>query len=516
MLLFVIVCLNAGGLLLFRSNERSFDTSVRLALGASWQRLARRTVAETGVICLLGGTAGLLFALAAIRLLNRGGQLGELHFAAPVFLFGAAMTAVTTAVCALYPVLAVARTNPADALNAGGYQSTGSRGKQHWRRALVISQVAASTVLLAVGGLLLESYIRLLQEPLGFEAERVATMQISLPALRYQSESSRRIFYDRVLEKIRHTPGVTSASACTLLPFGYGESVQPFRIAGQPATSAPQFANVNRILPEFFHTLRIPLVAGRFLDARDRPGSEPAVLIDQRLARQYFPDGNPVGQQIELSPGSWFSIVGVVGNIRIAGLDVASRPMLYFSAVQMPVTDMSLLVKTSAAMDRLPAIVQDVVAKIDANQPVYDIASLESRIEHSLSTRHFVVWIVISFAAIGTAITAIGLYGLLSYSVSLRLREFGIRAAMGANPRDLAALVFRHGILLAVAGAPTGGLAAVFAARYLSSELYGVPTIDSLTWLSIGFVLAAISVLACIEPCWRASRTNPLALLKQN
>lgn len=257
-------------------------------------------------------------------------------------------------------------------------------------------------------------------------------------------------------------------------------------------------------------------MAGRFLDARDQPAGEPAALIDQRLARQYFADRNPVGQQIELSPGRQFSIVGVVGNIRVAGLDVASRPMLYFSAVQMPVTDMSLVVKTSAAMDRLPAIVQDIVAKIDASQPVYDIAPLGSRIEHSLSTRHFVVWIVISFAAIGTAITAIGLYGLLSYSVSLRLREFGIRAAMGANPRDLAALVFRHGILLALTGALTGGLTAVFAARYLSSELYGVRTTDSLTWLSIGFILAATSALACIAPSWRASRTNPLALLKQN
>jgi len=182
----------------------------------------------------------------------------------------------------------------------------------------------------------------------------------------------------------------------------------------------------------------------------------------------------------------------------------------------MPVTDMSLVVKTSVAMDRLPAIVQDIVAKIDPNQPVYDIASFESLLEHSLSTRHFVVWIVISFAAIGTAITAIGLYGLLSYSVSLRLREFGIRAAMGANPRDLAALVIRYGILLAATGALTGGLAAVFAARHLASELYGVRTTDSLTWLSIGFVLAATSALACIGPSWRASRTSPLALLKQN
>jgi putative ABC transport system permease protein len=159
---------------------------------------------------------------------------------------------------------------------------------------LVTIQVAASTILLVIGRLLLQSYARLVRTPLGFDAGRVMTMQISLPALRYPSESSRRIFYDRVLPAIRHIPGVTDASACTLLPFGYGETVQPFQIVGQPKTTAPQFADLNNVLPGFFHTLRIPLISGRYLDERDRPGSEPAVLIDQNLARQYFAHRNPL------------------------------------------------------------------------------------------------------------------------------------------------------------------------------------------------------------------------------
>ena len=447
MLLFAIVCLNTGSLLLLRSTERAFETSVRLALGAGWLRVVRQSLAEVAVICFLGGAAGLLIALAAMRFLSRSEQFGDLHFAAPVFAFGAALTVLTAAVCAVYPIWAVARSNPSDALNTGGHQRTGSRGKQYWRRALVTVQVAASTVLLAMGGLLLHSYAQLLQTPLGFDAERVMTMQISLPALRYPSESSRRIFYDTVRNEIRRVPGVTDASACTLLPFGYGESVQPFQIAGQPRTAAPQFADVNSVLPGFFHTLRIPLLAGRYLDERDRQGSEPAILIDRNLARQYFAGKNPLGQQIELSAGHRFSVVGVVGNIKVAGLDIANRPMIYFSAVQTPVTDMSVIVKTSRAMDRLPEIVQDIVAKVDSGQPVYDIAPLATRVDQSLSTRRFVVLLLISFAVTGTAITAIGLYGLLSYSVVIRRREFGIRAAVGAKPGDLAALVFRHGIL---------------------------------------------------------------------
>jgi len=374
MLLFAIVCLNAGSLLLLRSTERAFETSVRLAFGAGWLRVARQSLAEVSVICFLGGAAGLLIALAAMRFLNRSGQFGDLHFAAPVFAFGALMTILTTAFCALYPIWTVARTSPANALNAGGHQRTGSRGKQYWRRVLVTVQVAASTILLAMGGLLLRSYAELLQTPLGFDAERVTTMQISLPALRYPSEASRRIFYDTVRKEIRRIPGVTDASACTLLPFGYGETVQPFQIAGQLRTTAPQFADVNKVLPGFFHTLRIPLFAGRYLDERDRPGSEPVALIDQNLARRYFPGKNPLGQQIELSPGHRFSVAGVVGNIKVAGLDITNRPMLYFSAVQTPTTDMSIVVKTSQAMDRLPETVQDIVAKADSAQPVYDIA----------------------------------------------------------------------------------------------------------------------------------------------
>lgn len=515
MLLFAIMCLNVGSLFLLRSTERAFDISIRLALGASWLRAVRQSLAEVCVVCMFGGTAGLLIALAAVRFLSHSGQFGDLHFAAPVFTFGAVMTALATAFCAMYPIRAVARGNPSDALNTGGHQQTGSRATQYRRRMLVTMQVAASTVLLVVGGLLLESYVRLVQTPLGFDAERVTTMQISLPALRYPSESSRRLLYDTVLREVRRIPNVTDASACTLLPFGYGESVQPFRIAGQPGTTAPQFADVNRVLPDFFHTLRIPLLAGRYLDERDRLGSEPAALIDQNLARHYFAGKNPVGRQIELW-GRLFSVMGVVGNIKVAGLDVTSRPMLYFSAVQMPVTDMSVLVKTSSAMDRLPAIVQDIVAKVDADQPVYDIATLQSRIDRSLSTRRFVVQLLISFAAVGTAITAIGLYGLLSYSVVLRQREFGIRAAVGARPRDLAVLVFKHGILLVLIGAVAGSLTAVSAARYVASELYGVRVSDPITWASIALVLAITAGLACVSPSWRAARTNALALLKQN
>ncbi len=515
MVLFVIVCVNVGSLLLLRSAERAFETSVRLALGARWLHIARQSLIEVFAICTVGGCSGLLIALAAIRLLNRSGQFGDLHLVAPVFAFGAAMTILTTAFCAVYPIWAVTRSNPADALNTGGHQRTGARANQYWRRFLVAVQVAASTVLLALGGLLLHSYTQLLRVPLGFDADRVMTMQISLPPLRYPSAPSQRIFYESVLDRLARTPGVTDASACTLLPFGSGENVEPFQIVGKPGTKALQVADWNNVLPRFFQTLRIPLLAGRYLDKRDAPGTEPVVIIDRNMARKYFPGENPLGQQIELSTGRRFSIIGVVASIKRDGLDVSDQSTLYFSAAQIPVTDMSVIVKTSAAMTRLPEIVQDIVTKVDSDQPVYNVASLQSLVYRSLSARRFVVSLLVSFAAIGTAITAIGLYGLLSYSVVLRRREFGIRAAVGATPGDLAWLVFTHGILLVSIGATAGGFVALPGARYLSSELYAVRVSDPITWLSIAAVLAVSGTLACLAPSWRASHANALSLLKQ-
>jgi putative ABC transport system permease protein len=315
---------------------------------------------------------------------------------------------------------------------------------------LVIFQIAASTALLVVGGLLLHTYSRILQIPLGFEPDHVMTMQVSLPPLRYASESSRRTFYETALDRIRHAPGVRDASACSVLPFGYGENIEPFAVAGQPKGAVQQLASVSNVMPSFFETLEIPLLRGRSFEVMGAKGHEYTAIIDRNLADRYFPHQNAVGQQLQMGDRR-VSIIGVVGNVKIADLDVSETPMLYLNAEQMRRTDMSIVVKATST-DTVSEIVQSVVSQIDRDQPVYDFATLQSRIDASLSTRRFVAFLLASFSALGVVITAVGLYALLSYGILLRRQEFGIRSAVGATAGDIGLLVLGFGMRLVAIG----------------------------------------------------------------
>lgn len=513
LVLFLIVCLNASGLFVLRATQRSFEISVRLALGAGILRIARYAMFEAVAVCVIGACAAVFTAFAGVHLLNKSGEFGELGVSLPVLGFGVMMMLVAGTFCSAYPVWRAIRTNPADAINNAENHHTHSHTRQYVRRTLLIIQIAATTALLITGGLLLHTYTRLLATPLGFEADRITTMEVSLPPLRYRSDSSRRIFYETVVDRIRHLPGVSDASACTVVPFGYGENMQPFALANSPSKVAQQLAAVNIVLPDFFEALRIPLVTGRYISSSDVPGHEYAVVIDRNLADRYFPRQNAIGQQLRMGE-RLFSIVGIVGNIKIGGLDATEPPMLYLSGLQMPTTDMSILVKASRVTRHVPELVQSIVAQTDRDQPVYDIASLQNRIDASLSTRRLVVFLLTTFSAIAIVTTAIGLYGVLSYSVLLRGREFGIRSALGATPQDLGLLIFQSGMSVVILGGIFGNITAMFVAHYISAEIYDVRLGDALTWLSTTSMVLGIGVLACFAPSWRALTTNVMVMLK--
>jgi ABC-type antimicrobial peptide transport system permease subunit len=287
-----------------------------------------------------------------------------------------------------------------------------------------------------------------------------------------------------------------------------------FQPHGQ-ACSCACTLDFSNVLPDFFHTLRIPLLEGRHFGPADRDGSQPVTIINEAFAHRYFASENPLGKQIDIMHGPRFTVIGVAGNIKISGLDDVDEPMLYFSANQIPNTDLSVVIRSSGLVARLPEAVQDIVAKIDPEQPVYDIASLRSRVDHSLATKKFVISLLAIFAATGTTLAALGLYGLLSYSVALRGREFGIRTAVGATQRDIIQLVFRRGLLLVALGIGTGAAGAIAASRYISGQLYGISTNDPVTWVLVIAVLGASGVLASVAPSLRASRMNTLMLLKQ-
>lgn len=517
MCLLLIVGTNVAGLLVVRSTESQFDISVRMALGASRFRIARQVMAEVLLLASAGAAAAIFLASLVLQLLQKYGPLhdSETHLTAPVLLFGCLLALVTGMACSLFPAWMATRSEPGTAIKEAGHQRTDSGRNSRLRQVFIVGQVALATALLLCGGLLIRSMLRLVQISPGFDPKNVLTMEISLPQRHYRMPESRLHFFQAVLDDVRRMPGVEAVSACDQIPFGWGFSANTFEIVGRPKSRVEPYANLNQVFPGFLGALRIPLLRGRNFDNTDHTGSQPVVLIDQTMADRYFPHQNPIGHFVQMPTEKPFKIVGVVGQIKNSGLDIESRPTIYFDAAQSGPTDMTLIVRSKQPEGLLESGVRRAVAQIDKDQPIYDVVSLEGRIEHSLKIRRFVVGLMTLFAAVGTLLAALGLYALLSYSILLRRREFGIRMAVGANRRDIGSLVARTAMNSVAIGIVLGDLAAIAVQRYIANQLYGTSPWDSTAWLT---VLATISLTcfgACALPMWRAGHVEPLRALHE-
>jgi putative ABC transport system permease protein len=512
----LIVCSNVAGLVLVRSSERRFEFAVRIALGAGKWRIVREVLGEVLVLTALGAAAGLAIARLGIALLTRYvPSVSPPDFEATIFWFSAAVALVTAVLCGLYPALhsaGGAAISAAGGLADGGFQRTSARSKRHWQQGLTVAQIAVATALLVCGGLLVQSLMRLLQTPLGFDPRAVLTMNISLPPLRYASPESRERFFTGVLEQTAALPGVQGAGACTLLPFGYGESVNSFEIVGEPKQPVAPLADLNTVSSEYFQVMRIPLIRGRVFTPQDSGGAL-LTLIDETFARRFFAGHDPIGKQVRM-PWGVYTIAGVVGAVKTSGIETDFPPTMYFHGAQSRVTDMTLTIRSTLPENTIVKQVQRIVTGIDKDQPVYDIAPLQNRIDQSLKTRRFVAWLVLASATAGIGVAALGLYGLLSYTVALRRREIGIRAALGATSIDLAALVYRGGLALVAAGMALGSAAAVGAQRFIASQMYGVSIMDGLTWIAVLAIVAVMGLIASALPAWRAARQSPAEALR--
>jgi putative ABC transport system permease protein len=511
--LLLVVSSNVAGLLLVRATERQFDFSLRMALGASRFRIARQALTEVLVLAMAGGAAGLLIAKTALRALSKYGPPGKpAEFESPVFWFGAALTLATGIACGLYPAWNATRgaTSGAilEALKQGGHQGTASGSKRRWQQSLIVAQVALATTLLLSGGLLLRSFLRLLETPLGFNPRDVLTMQIDLPRLRYPTRESRTRFFEQVVARTRQIPGVQSVAGCSLLPFGYGENVTPFEIAGRPKPRVNWYANVNNVSPDYLKTMEISLLRGRFFTPEDLASSQPIAVIDDALARRFFPYEDPLGQSLK-TPWVTARIVGVVGGVKTTAIDIEAPPTIYLGG-----DATTFVIRHQIPDGALASDFQSIVAQVDKNQPVYEIKPLQEWVDHSLKTRRFVVFLVASFGVTGTLLSALGLYGVLSYWIAIRRRELGIRMALGANGQAIATLVCSSGLRLVITGAVFGCAGAIAAHRYLASQLYGVRFDDPVTWLAAAIGIVLIGILACILPAWRAARTNVIESLR--
>jgi len=523
----IIGCVNVANLLLARSTGRRKEIGVRLALGAARSHIVRQLLTESLLLAALAGALGLAIGAWALDLLA--------HYAAPqllrwqsvdlnvrAVLFALAVALATSLLFGLAPAFSAASVNLNDALQDAGRASSGSRRSRHIRSLLVLSEVALSVVLLTGAGLLLRSYARLWQASPGFATDHLLTARISLPAAQYRDPARIMAFYDELLGKVAALPGVTSASATDGLPFGGGSHGGDFQIAGRPWPQSQAVPDVQkrRVTPAYFAAMRIPLKQGRLFTAQDHAGAPMVALIDETLAKSFFPHGDAIGQflidpSISEKPENAAQIVGIVGAVKDRSLIANPRPVIYTSALQVPAPFMNLAVRTAGDPLALVAALQEQVREMDRNLPIYKIATMEQNLSDSLMRRRFSMMLLAILAAFALCLAAVGVYGVIAYSVSQRVREVGIRMALGAGAGSVQRLMLGQGMRPVIAGLVAGLVVSLVAMRALASLLYGVTATDPVTFLTVSAVLLAASALAGYLPARRAARVDPMAALRQ-
>jgi putative ABC transport system permease protein len=517
----LIACANVANLLLARAAGRRAEFAIRLTMGASRARLIRQLCVESVLLALLGGGLGLLLALWGVEAFVAFGaawlpRLEQARIDGMVLGFTLAVSVLTGLLFGMAPALHATRTNLHETLKEGGRQLGAQRGWHRLRSLFVVSEVALSLVLLVGAGLLIRSFLRLLDVNMGFEAQQVLAFDLTLPEARYPELRQQTLFFDQVLQRIAALPGVEGAGLVNNLPLGGGVDGD-FQIEGRtwPAGSTPH--TEKRISsPDYFRVMRIPLIQGRYFTAQDIEGTRPVAIINKELAHRFFPTQNPIGKKIAFFWGTqgWQEIVGVVGDIKYYGPDDRARSAMYVPHAQRPASTMTVAVRTASNPENFVASVREQVFALDKDQPVSRVRTMSQVVADALAQRRLSMALLGGFAVLALVLAAVGIYGVISYSVSQRTHEIGIRMALGAQPRDIFRLVVGQGMALTLIGVAVG-LAASFAlTRFLESMLFGVSATDPATFAGVALLLAAVALLACYIPARRATKVDPLVALR--
>jgi putative ABC transport system permease protein len=512
----LIGCVNVANLLLARATARQKEIGLRIALGAGRARIVRQLLTESLLLAAISGAAGLGIGVWVLELFVRFGS-GELlrwqtvRINGLAVLFAVAVAFATSLVFGLAPALSASQLRPARR----------SRSSSRLRSLLVVAEVALSVMLLVGAGLLLRSYARLWQTNPGFVPDNLLTARISLPPLQYRDAARIASFYSELLTDVRVLPGVISAGAVDGLPFDGSDHGGDFQIAGRPwpkSEAVPDVQN-RRAAPGYFQTMGIALKQGRLFTEQDSASAPRIALIDETLAKAFFPKGDAIGQFLvddsigEKSGGGW-QIVGIVGAVKDRSLMKDPQPVIYYPALQAPRPLMKLAVRTAGDPLALVSAIQRRVRDLDRNLPVYKIATMEQNLSDSLMRRRFSMLLLAVLAGFALCLAAVGVYSVVSYSVNQRTREIGIRMALGAQPGSVQKLIVGQGLRPVLAGLAAGLLASLAAMRALASLLYGVAATDPPTFLAVAGVLLAVSAVACAMPARRAARVDPMAALR--
>ncbi|HEY4563463.1 MAG TPA: ABC transporter permease, partial [Thermoanaerobaculia bacterium] len=520
----LIACVNVASLLLARAAGRHKEIAIRSSIGAGRRRIIRQLLTESLLLALLGGALGLLLSYAGLKALvalsppNLAG-VGQAGLDLPVLAFTLAVTVLTGVVFGLAPALEASRVNLGGALNESGRGNAGSRRGRRLRDALVVAEVGLALVLLVGAGLMIRSFLRLQAVHPGFDAKGLLTMRALLPAAKYQDDARQIAFFRQAAARLRTLPGVISASVVSALPFADLGAATSFSIEGTSFTHEADkpTTDVRVVDEEYFHTLRIPLLAGRTFTAQEAVEDRKVAVINETLARKYFPGVNPVGKRILVNmtaEPTYTEIIGVVGDARYASLDGELHPMVYWTAPHLTYSAMTFVLRTAGdPADLAPAARREILA-IDKDQPVSDVRTMESWLSESLARTRFGTLLLGAFAGLALTLAAAGLYGVMSYSVVQRQNEIGVRMALGARAKDVLRLVIRQGLTLALAGVALGLLGALALTRLLASLLYEVSATDPLTFAALALLLMAVSAIACYIPARRAARVDPLIAMR--
>jgi putative ABC transport system permease protein len=527
----LIACANVANLLLARAAARSKEIAVRTALGASRDRLVRQLLTESLLLALAGGVLGLVLAYAGVRgvVALHPAQLpraDEIGIDAPVMGFTLVVSLVTGLLFGLAPAVHASATDLHGVLKEGGRGSAGDRGGQGLRRTLVVAEVALALTLLTGAGLLVRSFARLQGVDPGFAPDHLLTFNLSLPGARYPGDREQAAFFDQVLPAIAAVPGVRSAGATSVMPFGGSWATRSFDIEGyQPPPKQPgPWGDIRIVSPRFFETLHIPLRRGRLLTEDDRSGGRLVAVIDDEFVRRYWPGQDPIGKRLTFGPPAgaadtsareWIEVVGVAGHTKHEGLDAEDRLQLYLPYRQRPLPFLTVAVRTAGEPGPYVNRMRSAVRSVDPDQPIAAVRTMDELIAQSVGQRRLSMLLLSVFSGIALVLASVGIYGLMSYSVAQRSRELGVRIALGAARADVLRLVLRQGMSLALTGIALGVGAAVALTRLIESQLYGVRATDPGTFAGVAGLLGVTALAANLVPALRATRVDPAVVLRE-
>ena len=531
-LVLLVACANVSNLMLVRADARQRELAVREALGAGRGRVVGHLLTESAAVSFVAGALGLALAALALRVLVRVGpadipRLAEVHVGATAVAFAMVVAAIVALVCSAIPALRLGRVNLSLALREGGRGGTSGRARQRTRSALVAAQIALALVALAGSGLLIRTFQQLNAVRPGFHAESVATFWMSLPSARYANDSSLTRFYAQLLDRVRALPGVQSAGVSSRLPLmGRGMNQNPFYPENDPSyrNKIPPLQIYTTTDGDYFRTMGIPLIAGRTFDRLETQRANEAI-ISQATALQFWKDStgrSALGKRFsDLPNGNWFTVIGVVGNVRDTALAAAPSQTVYFPEApaasdfnSQTARTMALVVRTATEPTALTASVQRIVRALDPTLPLFDVRPMSSVMRASVAQLSFTILLLGTAAIVTLVLGAVGLYGVMAYVVTLRVRELGVRIALGASPGSVVAMLTRQGVLLTTVGIAAGIALFAVVARFLGTLLFGVAPLDPLTLVVSSLLLVGIAALASWIPARRTTRLDPAEVLR--